>query len=156
VRRAFELTRTTWDPQELMPRDLLDQAERAFAWLLVHGGETVVLHGDLHHANILWDATAGWLVIDPKGAVGPRALEVGRYIQNRLPLAASPDRWRPLVRERVEIFAAVLGHSRQTVLASALVDVVLSHCWGFEDETLGADWHHGILLGRYLAERLAG
>ena len=30
VKRAFHLTRTEWDPDERMPRDLLDKAERAF------------------------------------------------------------------------------------------------------------------------------
>ena len=31
VERAFRLTRTTWDPDERMPRHLLERAEQAFA-----------------------------------------------------------------------------------------------------------------------------
>ena len=55
-----------------------------------------------------------------------------------------------MVRERVCILSAELGYDRQRVAASALVDCVLSHCWCFEDEGLGAGWYSGIELARML------
>ena len=30
----------------------------------------MLLHGDLHHWNILSDADRGWMAIDPKGVIG--------------------------------------------------------------------------------------
>ncbi|WP_373298360.1 aminoglycoside phosphotransferase family protein [Paludibacterium paludis] len=29
-----------------------------------------LLHGDLHHDNVLFDSSHGWLAIDPKGVIG--------------------------------------------------------------------------------------
>jgi streptomycin 6-kinase len=150
VRRAFSLTRAEWDPDERMPRDLLDQAERAFDEIERAAGQTVVLHGDLHHENILYDDELGWTAIDPKGAIGAPILEVGRFVQNQLPGARSPHDREALVRERIRILSAALGYTPEAVAASALVDCVLSHCWSFEDETLGDDWQLGIELANTL------
>ena len=40
--------------------------------LLAHPREIVVLHGDIHHGNVLFDDARGWLAIDPKGGIGER------------------------------------------------------------------------------------
>ncbi len=148
LERSFAFTRTQGDAHELMPRELLKQVEAAFREIDSEKNEDVLLHGDLHHENILLDAQAGWTVIDPKGVCGAGALEVGRYIQNQLP----GDGWEDLIRERVVIFEEVLNLSRRHVLNGALVDCVLSHCWDFEDEGLSEDWHRGVELGWWLVE----
>ena len=38
--------------------------------LLKHFTQPVLLHGDLHHENVLSGGGRGWLAIDPKGIVG--------------------------------------------------------------------------------------
>ena len=155
--RAFHLTRTEWDPQERWPRDLLDRAEEIMTELTQDSGDDVVLHGDLHHENILWDDDAGWLVIDPKGVIGPRYLEVGRYIQNQLPAGIDPEVRETLVRERIEIFSDELAMPVRDVVAGALVDLVLSHVWCFEEsEPPDAAWYEGIELGYLLCRLLDG
>lgn len=146
LERALRLTREQWDPGARMPRDLLSQAEHAFE-RLADGAPDVLLHGDLHHANILHDAHLGWLAIDPKGVIGPAVLEVGRYLHNQLP---SGDRGAVLAR-RVAIFADELGYAREHVAAAGLVDGVLSLCWCFEDESLPADWDRALAVRRRLA-----
>jgi streptomycin 6-kinase len=156
VKRAFHLTRTEWDPHERMPRDLLEEAGRAFAEIERTATQRVVLHGDLHHENILYDERSGWTAIDPKGAIGAPILEVGRFVQNLWPSHLASDgslssaRREALVCERVEILSAELGYAPEAVAASSLVDCVLSHCWSFEDEALGDDWSLGIELARLL------
>jgi streptomycin 6-kinase len=155
VKRAFFLTRTEWDPQERMPRDLIDKAELAFQEIERTAAGTVVLHGDLHHENILLDERSGWTAIDPKGAIGPPCLEVGRYLHNQLPGGLRAGRREELLRERVDILSAELGTSPETVAASGLVDCVLSYCWSFEDSELGEDWPVGIELARALC-KMAG
>ena len=155
VERAFRLTRTEWDPEERMPRDLITRAEDAFDEIIRGSDGDVVLHGDLHHENILWDARDGWLAIDPKGVIGPRALEVGRFMQNQLPENGSQATRDAMVLERIEILSAELGLTRRAVTSGALVDCILSHCWGFEDEgPLDPDWYQGIDLGRFLCRLL--
>jgi streptomycin 6-kinase len=34
--------------------------------------DIVVLHGDMHHHNVLYFGSRGWLAIDPKGLIGDR------------------------------------------------------------------------------------
>jgi streptomycin 6-kinase len=157
VDRAFRLTRTVWDPEERMPRGLLDRAESAFREILSDedASEYVVLHGDLHHENILWDADAGWLAIDPKGVIGPRCLELGRFVQNQLPEDASDVDWQALIRETIEILSVELCMTQEKVAAAALVDCVLSASWCFEDAALDPNWDQGVDLGWFLADLAA-
>lgn len=42
----------------------------------------IVLHGDIHHFNIMKDNRRGWLAIDPKGIWGPRAYEYANILCN--------------------------------------------------------------------------
>ena len=44
--------------------------------------ETVVLHGDLHHWNILSSEREPYLIIDPKGYFGDPGYEVGAFLAN--------------------------------------------------------------------------
>ncbi len=41
-----------------------------------------LLHGDLHHENVLDGGDRGWLVIDPKGIVGPREFDYCNIFTN--------------------------------------------------------------------------
>jgi streptomycin 6-kinase len=147
IARAFHSTRTEWDPEERMPRDLLVRAEQAFAEV-TRSADDVLLHGDLHHENILLDERDGWLAIDPKGAIGPRCLEVGRYLQNQLPGGLPLQTRIAMIRERIAIFSAALDYSPRTIVAAFLIDTILSHCWSFEDGELSDGWHHSIDLAQ--------
>lgn len=44
--------------------------------------DIVVLHGDLHHQNVLYSNTQGWVVIDPKGLLGERAFDYANIFCN--------------------------------------------------------------------------
>ena len=50
--------------------DLLSRAAQAARSLLSEPHDARVLHGDIHHENILHDTKRGWLAIDPKGLWG--------------------------------------------------------------------------------------
>lgn len=41
-----------------------------------------VLHGDLHHKNILYSSERGWLAIDPKGLLGDKAYDYVNILCN--------------------------------------------------------------------------
>ena len=85
--RSLHAPRATPPPQGLVPlerwfADLQAAAERggagfrasasAAASLLAEPGERTVLHGDLHHENILDFGPRGWRAIDPKAVEGDR------------------------------------------------------------------------------------
>lgn len=42
----------------------------------------VPLHGDIHHNNVLLSPQRGWLALDPKGILGPRAYEYAVILCN--------------------------------------------------------------------------
>ncbi len=71
------------------PPRLVEAAEARFADLLASSAEPVLLHGDLHHGNILQSGDAAWVAIDPKGVIGEPAYEVGALLRNPMPDIAS-------------------------------------------------------------------
>jgi streptomycin 6-kinase len=52
------------------------------ASLLDDPREPVVLHGDLHHGNVLDFGERGWLAIDPKGLLGEAGFDYGNLLCN--------------------------------------------------------------------------
>ena len=110
-----------------------------------------VLHGDLHHENILWDAERGWTAIDPKGVIGPACLEVGRFLTDRIPHDLPSERREAILLERVEILSRELGYSHRKVARGGLIDCILCLCWGLENSgELSSNWHHDVELARML------
>ncbi|MEO6042879.1 MAG: aminoglycoside phosphotransferase family protein [Tepidiformaceae bacterium] len=115
------------------PADMLAEAEETFAALLATSAEPVVLHGDLHHFNILSAEREPWLAIDPKGVVGEREYEIGAYLRNtRAQIVAEPDA-RAVLSRRLDIFSEVLGMDRQRLRGWAFSQALLSTGWHFEN-----------------------
>jgi streptomycin 6-kinase len=117
-----------------IPRDFVDRAAGLRRDLLASPPERVLLHGDLHHANVLRSETRGWLAIDPKGVVGEKAYDVPAFLLNPgpVPLAAT--------RARVDAFVGRLGLERERVVAWSFVQAVVSVCWAVEDGETGETW----------------
>lgn len=130
-----------------LPRALVERAERSFADLLASQGAPVVLHGDLHHENILAFAT-GWTVIDPKGLVGEPEYELGAFLRNWDTLLSDPA-IEPVLARRVAIFCDRLHFDAQRVREWAVAQAVLSAWWTIEDG--GTDWRTGIAFAEHLA-----
>lgn len=132
------------------PQKLTDDAEQLFADMLNSMEEPVVLHGDLHHFNILAAERQPWLAIDPKGVVGEPAYETGALLRNPWPeLRSRPDPKRTLAR-RVDQLADELGLDRRRILAWGLGQAVLSAWWLVEDH--GDDsWKTAIEFAEMLA-----
>lgn len=83
----------------------------------------VVLHGDLHAANVLRAARRGWLAIDPKGLVGEATFDVAAVIRDR----PAPG----LVERRAAILTDVLGLDAARVRGWTLVQCVLAAAWRY-------------------------
>ncbi len=119
--------------EELLPRRLVQALEHTVADLEALR-RPVVLHGDLHHENILYDATKGWLAIDPKGLTGDPALEIGRYLGNHSHRAGAAGGYGPMVDRRIELFARELGEPVDRMRAAAAVDLIMCMGWELENE----------------------
>ena len=92
----------------------------------------MMLHGDLHHWNMLQCSDGQWKAIDPKGVIGLACQEPARYLENQLELA-EPKRRLDILDITVTSFGKRLGESKKTIAACAFVDMVLSSCWSVED-----------------------
>ena len=73
--------RALW-PRAASDGGLFEASANAARRRLSSGGETVVLHGDLHHGNVLDFGARGWLVIDPKGLIGDRGYDYANMLCN--------------------------------------------------------------------------
>jgi streptomycin 6-kinase len=60
---------------------LVARVERSVKEFFVENHRPVLMHGDFHHFNIL-SSERGWLIIDPKGVIGPACYEVGPLLIN--------------------------------------------------------------------------
>lgn len=132
------------------PARLVERAEALAAGLLATQGPPVVLHGDLHHSNIL-DAGGRWLAIDPKGVVGEPAYEAAAFLRNPLPIARHP-RLGALLERRIAVLADELGLERRRVHGWARAFAVLSAWWSYED---GDDETASDLAVAHALDRLA-
>jgi streptomycin 6-kinase len=91
-----------------LPERLVARAELLSGALLTENKDEVLLHGDLHHYNIL-DSARGWLAIDPKGLIGPRGYEVGPLLINPVANFLSRSDSRKQTHRRVAILSEKLG-----------------------------------------------
>lgn len=62
--------------------NMINKARELFTYLIKSSASAVLVHGDLHHDNILSSTRAGWLAIDPKGIAAEPAYEVAAMIRN--------------------------------------------------------------------------
>ncbi len=94
-----------------------------------------LLHGDLHHWNIL--LSEKWMVIDPKGVIGYKSLEVGRYMNNQIQEDGIDQ--LQCMADMVDVFSTELGLSKDIIRLSFYADMVLSTSWNFEDHIVDHD-----------------
>ncbi|PZQ15103.1 MAG: 3'-kinase [Ancylobacter novellus] len=109
---------------------VLARCAEAARELLSDPREVVVLHGDLHHGNVLNFGQRGWLAIDPKGLLGERGFDFANLFCN-------PDRATALAPGRLARQAAVVaeaaGLERKRLLKWVLAWSGLSAMWMVED-----------------------
>jgi streptomycin 6-kinase len=116
----------------IIPVSLVERAIAVFAELAGSQGPRRLLHGDLHHDNILYDDRRGWFAIDPKGVVGESAYEIGAALRNP---TSDPARFavRAIIERRIAIVRERLGFDPQRVLRWAFAQGVLSAVWRVAD-----------------------
>lgn len=99
----------------------------------------VLIHGDLHHFNILRRG-GQWKAIDPKGLIGPRAFEPTAFMRNALP--SDKAQWKKILKMRVQIFSESLELSALELLEWGFAQSLLSGLWMWEDH--GSGWESSV------------
>ncbi|MFK4823819.1 aminoglycoside phosphotransferase family protein [Paenochrobactrum sp. BZR 588] len=93
-----------------------------------------VLHGDIHHENIML-SKRGWLVIDPKGLYGDMGFDTANMFYNplhQIDLTADPSR----IGKMAECFATALNQTPRHILDYAVSYGALSASWHAEDGSI--------------------
>ena len=134
-------------------RHLVELGQRLYIDLCTSQGQVRLLHGDLHHYNVLHDSDRGWLAIDPKGVVGELEYEVGAVLRNpfeRPDLFASPS----TVERRLKQFSSMLSLDFERALAWGFAQAVLSAVWEIEDGFRVDSTNHALRLAHVLQSML--
>lgn len=98
--------------------------------LLATPQQVVVLHGDLHHGNVLDAGGGDWLCIDPKGYLGERGFDYANIFCNpHCPTTTQPERFE----RRVTVVAEAAQLERQRQLSWIAAWAGLSAAWHLED-----------------------
>lgn len=124
---------TALDKDWPIPDGYLQKARNLRDELLQTSKPDVLLHGDLHHDNILQNGD-DWVVIDPKGVIGEPAYEVASFIRNPIPELLNHSDAPNIIHNRVTRFAELLELPSQRIIDWYFVESVLSWIWNIQDK----------------------
>lgn len=129
---------------------VLHDALAAARSLLKGPRDVTVLHGDLHHGNVLHFPRRGWLAIDPKGLLGERGFDFANILCNpTAALATAPGR----LVDATAVVSAATGLEFARQLRWTLAYAGLSAAWTLQD---GGDPALALTVARHAAEALIG
>ena len=134
------------------PQSWVSRALATYAELAQDQPDEVLLHGDLHMDNILSAQREPWLVIDPKGVIGPPIWETGPLILNAFPNGCDSATQRTPIHRIARQLAAELAFDVKSVAAWGMVRSVLSGWWTVEDH--GYDWEDSIAIAGILNDMI--
>ena len=108
----------------------LDSAERMLTDICKKYSRNLLLHGDLHHENILKNENGGYTVIDPKGVMGDPVFDLSRFILDefRDDLTLEP---KDVVIDFVQKLGDGVGIPCEILLRCLYIETVI---WLFREE----------------------
>jgi len=145
--RGFQRYLEKYSDHGPLPVDLVLRASKLANQLLETSQDLLLLHGDLHHMNILLGENGRWIAIDPKGIVGEAAFEVGALLLNPVPALIDWPNLMDVQKKRLLILEESLSMDWKRLAAWSFARAVLSAVWSLED---GEDWQYGIKIAGVL------
>lgn len=124
-----------------IPNEYLNSAYKTAQWLLKTTNQSVLLHGDLYHDNILYSDTGEWVVIDPKGVIGDPVYDIVTALSSPLPELLQHKNAKNIIEERIVFVAQQLLYSEDRIRKWLYVKSVLSWLWALEDNE-PEEWIH--------------
>ena len=123
------------------PQDYAEQALEYYAELSKDAKNIFLLHGDLHHDNILSATREPFLVIDPKGIIGHVGYDIGAFLNNHHDWLDWDTRLEGKLDGAITDFAAALDLEEVVIRRWAFCQMVLSWWWMFDEmpDTFGEE-----------------
>ena len=94
--------------------------------------DLVLLHGDLHHDNILLGEDNHYHIIDPKGVMGSRVFDIPRFIINEFDDVTRVD-FDEEFEHIIQKFSNQLAIPVADVIKLTYMEICLAQCWMIED-----------------------
>ena len=94
--------------------------------------DRVLLHGDLHHDNLLLRTDGNYAMIDPKGVIGPAIMDLPRFILNELD-TGHPCSDRQHIAEVIRLLDEQSGYPAADIVKLFYMETVLGNIWRMED-----------------------
>ena len=120
-----------------IPRRYVEQALSIGPDLIADDGtRPVIVHGDLHYANVLGDAQGEWVAIDPKPMSGDAHYEPAPMLWNRMEELSAPDAVgsvRDGLRRRFHSLVDGAGLDEARARDWVVVRMVLNAGWTVQD-----------------------
>lgn len=123
---------------------LLEQAALYAKEIQTTSAGDELLHGDLHHYNILYDQERGWCGIDPKGVVGDMYFDFVPILFNELYSLSD-------LKRRVERICSLLEIDKKRLLKASLALLTLQTRWALEDK---GNWREMLTVIQWLDDLL--
>lgn len=112
-------------------QEIIDHAKALFSELCKDRSQDIVLHGDLHHDNILQHDDS-WYVIDPHGSIGHPCAEIGPMIFNPLDNFPGHLPVSRIIERRLQILADCLPFDLARIKDWAFCLALRSAAWDIE------------------------
>jgi len=119
--------------QTKFPQDFVGRALEYYSQISSDRSQLCLIHGDLHHTNILAATREPFLLIDPKGIIGHLGYDIGVFLNNHHNWLEWDQSLEPKLDAAVATFAATCGLDEIIVRKWAFCQMVVSWWWMFDE-----------------------
>ncbi len=95
--------------------------------------ERYLLHGDLHHDNILLKKDGKYSIIDPKGVIGPRIFDIPRFVLNELDENLNKT-GKEHILTVINKLTCILDYDESDIRKLFFMETMLANIWCVEDD----------------------
>ncbi|WP_216633879.1 aminoglycoside phosphotransferase family protein [Paenibacillus alvei] len=103
--------------------------------------QNLLLHGDLHHDNMLLGSNGEYLMIDPKGVIGDPVFDIPRFILNEFDESITEDLYEK-IDEIIGILTKKLSIPNDVIRKCLYVETAMGMCWCVESGATPAEYAH--------------
>lgn len=138
-------------PSDIENREMFPRAQKVAKNLLETTSKQVLLHGDLHHENVMRRTTSEYVCIDPKGYIGDPSYEIATILKN--PWAYPEISESEIIcLKRAKSFSKQLQLPLDRILSFAFVHMCLSVLWSHIDGS--REYSHQMKIATFLSKHV--
>ena len=129
------------------PRKTQAKAREFYEKLSLAQKRKFLIHGDLHHENILSAKREPFLAIDPKGIIGDIGYEIAVFLNNHLWWLSKSSNLMEKLDEAVQNFSESFEIEQNDLRKWAFAQIVLSAWWTFDEN--GENWERELAFTEF-------